>query len=410
MPRNEYVKIIVGDQQAEVTNPNDLPISIDYSLEDPDDFQSKTSGESFDIEIPATLLNDRISNTYRNASVEDLTTGQIFRGNRVGVIEANGYQLLTGKAFLKAGTHNLRPISYKYNLYGDNADWLVELKDKTLYDFLQNIAFVFDKSTIEASWLFDGTDENLPYVFAPVRYRLPFNNYIIDDNGILKPDDGNIAPDYMRPSLSKYWIIYWAFKSVGYKIVSTFLDSEYFRRQVMPWTWGDFFDSDGSRLDAHKFLAKSTDDFLFTEQLGGPGSYVDLHVTNDSTDGAFDNNDEYSYNTSTFEMTWEYKPPDFGPLIAGLSAIIGYKVRMRGNNDDMGCWVDWFVQRVGESTPTFEATTPIINQDSIGLLNFLPISIGTQNIPGQTEVFFKTPFTVNVGDKVIAKVKLTIIS
>lgn len=405
MPRNDYLRITIGDFYAEVTDPSELPVSIDYSLEDPENFQNKTSSESFDLEIPATLLNDRLSNTYRNPSIEDLTTGELFKDNQLGVIECNGWELLKGKSFLKSSVHDYQPISYKYNLFGDNADWLVDLKEKTLYDFISFLTFSFTKDVIQASWLYDGTDELLPYVFAPVRYRQPFNYYFVDEHAVSVPDDDNTSVDYLRPSISKYWLIYWAFKSVGYKISSTFLDSEYFRRQVMPWTWGNFLDSDGTRLDKHKFLAKSVEDKYFNQEYSCAngfcgGAFIDLGVTNDSTNGAYDNNSEYSYNTSTFEMTWEYKAPDFGPLIAGFSAIVAWSYRMRGANDDFHCVVDWFINDV------FQATSDVVQAESRGLFIPLPFAIGTQNVPGQTEIFFKTPITVALGDKVTAKVRL----
>jgi hypothetical protein len=402
MPRDNYLKVVIGDYEAQVSDPEQLNISINYSLEDPEDFQSKTSSESLEIEIPATLMNDKVANAFRLPSAIDLTTGQVFKSNQVGVIESNGWELIKGKSFLKSAKHTYMPISYTYNILGDNADWLINLKDKTLYDFIKNLSISFTKSVMEDSWNYDGRDETKPYVFAPVRYRQTFGGYIIDSDGVLQPDDGNVLPDYLRPALSKYWFIYWAFKSVGYKIVSTFFDSDYFRRQVMPWTWGNFLDSDGTRLDAHKFLAKSTESHYFVDATNPDGDIVDLQVINDSTDGAFDNNNDYTYNQSTSEMTWTYNPVDFGPLVAGLSMIVAYDIKMRGSNDDMHVWVDWFING------TQYQTDDIVVATSQGLFLPLPFAIGTQKPIGQTEVFFKTPIGLHVNDKVTAKVRLRI--
>ena len=74
----------------------------------------------------------------------------------------------------------------------------------TLYDLLSHISFDFSKANIEDSWAFDGTDPALPYVFAPVRYRDPFGGIDSAGNAI----DNNVEITYMRPALSKYWIIF----------------------------------------------------------------------------------------------------------------------------------------------------------------------------------------------------------
>lgn len=412
MPLSEYIRIVVGEQEIQVSDPSEIAIAINYNLEDPEQFQNKRSSEAFDVEIPATLKNDDSSNTFRNPSIEDLTLGEVFKSAQDCLIESNGWEILKGKAILKGAKHDFNPLSYTYNFYGDNADWLFELTDKTLYDFLTHLTIPFDKDTMVDSWAFDGTDEELPYVFAPVRYRRPFNGYITNQTtGNLDPDDDNVNPEYLRPSISKYFLLYWAFKSLGYRIQSDFLDKEYFRRQVMPWTWGNFLDSGGTKLEVHKFLAKSVEDKHFTSEKGPNGKldrFVDLDVSNDGQLGlgAFDTNDEYSYDAGTFTMEWEYKEEDFGTLDARFSMVVFFKAAMSGRKSDMNVEVAWFVNDVEYERDTivkgsangffFPAVVPI------------PIGIGTQRPVGQTQVFFDTAnypgLHVSLGDKVQAKI------
>lgn len=394
MPRSTYIKLKIGDNEVNTSSFEELPITVSYSLEDSENFQDKQSSQSFDVNIPASLQNDKASNTFRNPGIEDLTSGEIFKSAQRAVLEENSIEILVGKAFLKNAIHANRPISYSYNILGDNADWLVPLTDKTIYDFINGIAFTFDKPTIEASWAYDGTAEALPYVFAPVRYRFPFGGYTTGDDNTSIPDDENVLPEYLKPALSKYWIMYWAFKSVGYKISSTFLDSEFFRRQVMPWTFSNFLDSGGTQLDAHKFLAKSVDDVYVEADRGNSvDEYVDMDVSNDSTLGAFDNNNDYTWNTGALEMTWTYGTPDFGPLNAAFSAMIFYEVSLSGNQSNTTVVVEWSVNGVKLQSDT------VVTADS-GV-------IGTQRPAGQTEVFFRTGdygINVVVGDIVTAKV------
>lgn len=307
MPQSRYINVSIDDQRLDLKSIEELPISISYKLEDPDNFQNKKSTEAFNVTVPATHNNDQVSNTFHNPGIEDLTADNIFRKHRRGVIEANSIELVNGKAFLINARHGSCPTSYEYNFYGNNGDWMIDLKEATLFDFLRHITFDYSKANIIASWNFDGTDEDLPYVFAPVRYGLPMEPYYTNLVMIPPPlaDDYNLIPTYLKPSISKYWLLYWGFKSIGYWMASDFFDTEYFRRQVMPWTWGNFNSSAGTRLDNLDFLSKSTQPVEVFDQDFGPG-FWDLLVSNDSIDGGFDNNGVYNYDGANFEMEYTY--------------------------------------------------------------------------------------------------------
>ena len=143
MPETPYLEVTIGGQKAELEGIKEFPLTINYKLEDPDNFQTKTSSEAFNVKLPGTLQNERIANSYHNPSVEDNSPGQVYRSHRQATIVAAGQTMLTGKAFLTKALHGNKPESYEYNFYGDNGDWIVDLKEKTLYDFLQHIVITF---------------------------------------------------------------------------------------------------------------------------------------------------------------------------------------------------------------------------------------------------------------------------
>lgn len=306
MPQSPYINVSIDGERLDVDSVSDVPVSISYKLEDPENFQSKKSSEAFDIEVPATTNNDKVSNTFHNPSVEDLTADNIFRRHRRGLIEARSIELLNGKAFMMSVRHASCPLSYKYNFYGNNGDWLIDLKEATLFDFLRHITFEYTKANIMASWAYDGTDEDLPYVFAPVRYGLPMDPYYTNlvENPPPLADDYNLQPTYLKPSISKYWLLYWGFKSLGYRMVSDFFDTEFFRRQVMPWIWGSFNGSSGTRLDNLSFLAKSASEVALLDQ--SYTGFWNLQVSNESTNGAFDNSGVYNWDDVNWEMEYTY--------------------------------------------------------------------------------------------------------
>jgi hypothetical protein len=239
MPQTNYLKIRVGNRDVQVEQSAELPITLNYALEDPDNFEQKQGSSAFDLTIPATQDNSQSFNSPHNPGVEDLTASEFFVSHMPCRIEANGIEILTGKAFLKEATHTDRPEKIVINCYGDNSDWVIDLKEATLYDFLNPATHVFNATNIQNSWNYSGLVESSDFVYAPVRYRQPFQTQGAITDVVVTPQD-------LKPAISVYWIVYRAFKSLGYRLNSQFLDSVYFRRQVMPWTWGSFlFFSDG---------------------------------------------------------------------------------------------------------------------------------------------------------------------
>lgn len=388
------LEILIDGQLVDLPPIQEVPVSVTYQLEDKQSFQKKQSSNALSITIPATTNNDEVSNTFANPSIEDLTAGQQFTNFRKGKIKVAGEELLVGKTFLKRGSHTDKPTEYEYDFYGNNADWMIDLKEATLYDLVKRINFIFTKQGIIDSWQFDGTDENLPYVFAPIRYGLAMDSApsVLTGDNI---DDYNMTPEYMKPSLSKYWIIVWALRSVGYKVRSQFMDLPYFRRQVMPWVWGSFLTSDGTKLDVLKFLAKTEGDGAYVED--DYTGYVNPVVTNDSTNGAFDDNNVYQY-ISNVEMRWTYLTApqfNFGVLEATFH-INAFLHLVVANNSTFVVRVQWFKNGV----------RVIANDDDGNGSLFVRISTGIgpsfKEVTGNYENWMTT--TVHPGDVVSAKI------
>lgn len=304
----------------------DFPVTIDYAFEDSADFQKKKGSEALDVTLPATIRNQQALGTFGNPAVlSPVKSIADFR------IVAFGDEVFSGKAIQK-GTTNIhgRPAKYRLNAFGGNADWIVSLNDVTLYDLLKHIKLDFTKENIVHSWNYDGTDEHLPYVFAPVKYALPLD--------FEEGDDRNYSMENIKPSISPYWLIYWAFQLTGYKIKSEFFNLPYFRRLVMPWTWGAFLTSEGTKYDIHKFEARSEKtyrfdgDYKFTE--------VDLQVTNELSDNnSTVPNGDYTYTSP--RMKWKYNTPHFGKLRVRFGIDLSYdsKVDMDGFVD---IYINWF--------------------------------------------------------------------
>lgn len=303
----------------------EFPVTIDYSFEDTTDFQRKKGSEALDIDLPGTLKNQRVLKSFGHTSIIDITGES--KNIKPFKIVAFGDEIFAGKAIPKsAKKQNGKVKSLKVNAFGGNSDWIIALNETTLYDLLKHIKLDFTKTNIVNSWNYDGRNENLPFVFAPAKYALPLDF----ENG----NDRNYSMENMKPSISPYWIIYWGLKSIGYSIKSSFFDSNYFRRLVMPWTWGAFLTSEGTKYDIHKVEAKSEGTYRIEGDLG---QEIDLRVT----DELADNNStiaggDYSY-TGT-RMRWKYNTPHFGLLKVRFGIDVSYDTKV-----DMGSYFDIYV-------------------------------------------------------------------
>lgn len=337
MALTDYISLEIDGQVADIDPKGQVPL-INFSLEDMENFGQKQSATVFDIELPATLINDQIHNTLHDPSVMDNTPDGSKENFMPCKYIAQGQELLVGKYLVQSVSSTTRPEKYKGKIYGQNGDWLITLKDSTLSDFLNPVTHLFDFATIIQSWNYDGRSEVLDFVYAPVRYQKRFGLAPDATEEIpdpLPPDDNLLIND-LRPSISIYWLLYRAFKSVGYRIVSTFMDLEYYRRSTLPWTWGGFDYLDDTRWEGLKFTAIQNTPLYAYFPPGGSGytditfkmwgvfgnfeGFPDLLATDDGSikQGAFDNSGTFEYlPTGTLPSLWKWQYPSSGPLVLG---------------------------------------------------------------------------------------------
>ena len=417
-----YVSIKLDGEQVDIPQTAELPVAITYEIEAEDDFRQKKAGTALDLTVPATTLNSKKFNTLYNPGSEDFTPGKSLRDKPVDfLLVGAGHELMKGKAFMLGGSKQFgKPKDLDLNAFGDNADWVIPNKELTLQEVLGTTPHTFDKSTMEASWAFDGTDETNDFVYAPTRNREPFG--IPNSTDI--PDE-IFRPINMRPALSLFWMLYRGFKKQGYKISSQFFDSNYFRRMVLPWTWGNFFYITDKLLKEMGFLATGpiadtghgdgssqgingagpAYSWFAVLEGGYTGSTTDNDVAhydsgdakknffldNVTTDiGYVGNALEYSYNAATGEAAWTYLT-----AYAALGVItVGLEFKLSASldcsfNSNCSCNLDIFVNgSLTQNIPNlFAASAP---------------TIGTDTDFGTRTFFFEVP-NLNPGDVVSIK-------
>lgn len=342
MARDRYISLEIDGVKADIDPKGQVP-TVSYQLEDEQDFEKKKAAESFNMELPATLINDQIHNTLHNPSITDNTADQVYDNFKTARYIANGQEILIGKYLQQSVVKkNGRPEKYKGKLYGLNGDWVIDLKEKTIFDFINPRQHIFDANTIIGSWNFDGRNEAADFVYAPARYRKPFGDYPAPttDNPDPQPLDDNVTINDMKPSISIYWLLWRGFKSIGYRLVSQFMDTDYYRRSLLPWTWGGFDFMDDSRWEPLKFLAAQEASQRFANDH--TDYFPDLSIKADGTiPGTFDNNGLFSYTNSAatipFMMMWQYPTSpanlNLGKIRVNFSVELSWAYKAQLNSD-----------------------------------------------------------------------------
>lgn len=399
MPDTPFIQLRIAGAQIDIPQTRELPVSISYEIEDEADFRQKKPGTALDITVPATTNNSSKLNTLFNPGSEDTLPDDGLDKPMNAVLVGSGDELMKGKAFvLRAREQFGKPLNFDINIFGDNADWAIPNKELTLHDVVTEVTHVFNKTNIEASWAFDGTDIDEDYVYAPVRYREPFGNL----QGLTQDEaDLVIRPENMRPAIFVYWLLYRGFQMAGYRLISNFMDTEYYRRGVLPWTWGEFYLVNPEALANLKFLATGPlsttktythfgDAFswYFISLSGtGPASVNttprynaspsnntdNFLVDNTTTDiGYIGNPLAYSYNPANGDMEWTYLSA-FGAVIGRVTA--GFEFKLTASIDvslgsNAHIWIEVYVNGVLRQSNTGwfakTATFPTASAEDFG--------------------------------------------
>lgn len=279
MPNTGNLSILINNQDVDLGEDFSDNLEINYILEEPESWQTIQASQNLDMELPSTKGNDDVFNAYYNPDIQDLSPNQSFRELMDVTVNINGtIPIIKGKYILTDARFSDKPEGYVGNMYSGNGDWLIDMQNLTIWDCVSTNSHTFDVSTVQTSWNsismggFD-SDEDHDFVYAPIRYRQPFTT-ASNITGLDGPDDYQCNIYQLRPSISIYWILVRGFRQFGYKINSQFLNTRnYFRRMVLPWTWGDFYDINNQIIDGYSFKSSGDiDDMTANEPPPPTGS------------------------------------------------------------------------------------------------------------------------------------------
>ena len=202
----------------------DLPQSgLTYSLVYEVDDEGFVSGaySKRSIELPSTGVNDALFDDWYAAGTNNELTAPTLKPF---VFEDGGVQILSGQAELQSAIlmsdrYRYKARNYKVDLYGTNADWTIRMKDLKLRD-LDFTPAILDTATVISGW---GATYDLGDYFGFTLIKWKEWNTA-----------GEVGIDEFTPFLFIRSIIDKAFDTIGYTLISSFFDSDIFKRLIFP--------------------------------------------------------------------------------------------------------------------------------------------------------------------------------
>ena len=244
------IKIIIDNQVVDLPV-NDLNLNLTYSLKDRDGFAVNTGSRSeYSFELPSTHNNDVIFSRFYDVSEETGTKQVLLTAS----IEVNGLPFFSGLAQLTSTTiepdlYYWKGKTYKVSFYGNNVDWVAQLKDKYLYQYNYG-THTFDSGTVLSSFSNVYTDI---YKYILIKWK----NWSVS---------GEVQWSEFTPALFVKAILDRIFSDISYTYTSNFFSLDSAERLIMPVPLADKIDDPQYGLD---YLNVSVNELAVPYTVGG---------------------------------------------------------------------------------------------------------------------------------------------
>jgi hypothetical protein len=229
------IRIYIDNKLCDLPESN-LNLNLTYALKDRNGIAVNTGSRSeYSFELPATKNNDAIFSRFYDVS-EDTVAEQKFLP---AYIEVDGLPFFSGLAQLTSVTidqdfYYWKGQNYKVSFYGNNVDWVQQLKNKFLYQYDYG-THTHDYSQILTSVNYDYVN-NYTYKYILIKWKDWLTSGQVD------------ALEY-TPALFIKTIVDRIFADIGYTYNSNFMSLLSFEKLIMPIPLSDKIDDPQFGLD-----------------------------------------------------------------------------------------------------------------------------------------------------------------
>ncbi len=292
---------VVGE--LDITDHSDFPLAMTFQISDFKDLTSTTGDYSKTFKIPATKNNNKIFKHLYNPN--SISENKITDKKNCKILVNNLYSLVGLLKVNAVGGYGETPSYYDCVFFGSNLGWGAVLQDKYMnaIDWGNDSKnLTYNKASIMATWQHADCDDASSASDAPIVY--PITSYGVYNEGgnartIQLLDTASTQPitngstgyygfndggnDYGTPLPSADWrpsvfvksTLEKIFSNVGYKINSTFMDTDMFKKLV--WLLPNFkYNNPDERYDEYSVESKFKNTIVLdTTVYDGGVSYVD---------------------------------------------------------------------------------------------------------------------------------------
>ncbi|MGN6439073.1 MAG: hypothetical protein ACTHMM_21195 [Agriterribacter sp.] len=291
-------RLYIEGQEVDLSEGIEIPLT--YSIQDIKDISKTSSSFSKTVTIPGTTNNNKLFNFLFDIKVvgspvpdnDTANIGQYFdfkKKARCYVVQ-NNMVVMQGYAKLLSSSKKDGHVTYQVQLISELTDFVSVLSDKKLEDISQSLTEQYthraDFDTIFDSWEIGDTDPATSFIYPLADYgqfdTVAATNFYLSN---------------LRPALFAKQYLNLIFENAGFTFTSDFLDSQYFKRLVIPYCDGEFV---GKGLESVVLAGDCDPDYQFSAQASQSG--YDNAIAGLDLFGCVQTGDEY-YSASGMTYT-----------------------------------------------------------------------------------------------------------
>lgn len=301
-------EIFINNTQIDLSD--DLSIPLNYAIADIREPQKRNTNFSKTVVLPGTASNNVLFSHIWDIGVNLISSGNTnfnptFNPNLKAdvLIFQDGNEVFKGFAKLDNIVNTDGKVEYEMSFYGNLANIFTTLGESKLSDLdLSEYDHTYNKTNQVNSWDTSIIKNGSTYVnFSSGNptgegYVYPMIDLALSNPNVYKVSD-------WFPAIYAKTIIDKIFNEAGFQYSSVFLNSNFFKRLVIPYTNGNLKISQTQINEINTKVGVATDQQYTLQEFNTFEDYVD--ITNESSP-YYDPNNNWTFNGTYYEYTAPY--------------------------------------------------------------------------------------------------------
>lgn len=313
-------KVFIGTREVDLYDQAELRAGYNYSLSNINNLDTRKNAYSTTIKVPATGPN-KITFGFPEDWNADATLNQTVKPD--AYVEKDGARIFIGFAKVNAAIEQEKQIivEYEIELVGDNGVWRSGMSNLKLSDLdYSSDDHTMTKAHQELSETVDAS-RNYVYDFCN-RGRFDGAFFTVDENGdLIEEPYFSVEVTDRYPAISIWSFVLKMFTNQGFRIVSSFMDSSFFRKLYWIFT-NELFVNPPEWNDNQKFKAFLNENQFIEVPFGQQPGHINLLDINDTSSPGFPPTQSYPQITPLYSNDFAIRSSGKYRLQLELSAQV----------------------------------------------------------------------------------------